>query len=661
MKAPNSGTSSRSRTTATLWLIAATQFCLILDAAIVGIALPQLGADLHFSAAGLSWVINAYALLFGGFLLIGGRVADQFGRRRAFVAGAVAFAVSSAAGAAATTDTWLVVARAAQGLAAAFLSPAALALLLVSFESGPPRQRALGVWAAVSAAGGAAGFLLGGLLVETLGWRSVFYVNVPIGLAIAVIAPRILPGDPPRRREGSFDVAGAVAVTAGIGLILFGVVASGGSGWAAASVVPILAGVALLGVFTLIERRAADPVIPPAVVGRPGFVRANVVAALITMAVTPMFFFLALFTQDVLGYSPLEAGLAQLPLSVVIAVAASIAPKVIGRVGPARALGTGLALLASGMVAFARMSSGASYVPEIVVPTVLAGIGAGTVWVAATVAATAGASQRDSGLYSGIVSTSQQLGSAVGLAILATAAASVQAAHAAAPGVEAHADGLRTGFALAASIIAMAFAIVVVVRRTRPAVAGAPAVAAGILVLLVLAGCTASAAPGANPSTGVPSPTATPRATPSASPGVAPTPLTSPEPHASGSTGGVFDIALDVVDQHEVSIRITDESGAVTGAFSGRAGDGMSVSWDEVEVENVDDDTLRVSWAGPPDDGRLRAIVFRTDVGLGLVIVQPEQPRDAIGYDRVVVLDFAEPVTAEQVTATIQGGLDTAA
>lgn len=636
--------STGSRGNAALWLIAATQFSLILDAAIFGVALPVLAADLHFTPAGLSWVMNAYALLFGGFLLVGGRVADRFGRRRAFIAGAVAFTVASASGAFATSDTWLVAARAAQGLAAAFLSPAALALLLAMSEEGAPRQRALGVWAAVSAAGGAAGFLLGGILVEALGWRSVLYVNVPIGLAIAALAPRLLPGDPPRRHEGSFDLAGAVTVTTGIGLILFGVVASGGAGWASTSVVaPIVAGAALVGMFAVIERRAADPLIPAAIVRRPGFARANVVAALITMAVTPMFFFLALFTQDVLGYSPLEAGLAQLPLSVLIAVAASRAPRLIGRIGATRSLGAGLALLATGMLAFAGLPSAGAYLPDIVVPTVLAGVGAGTVWVAATVAATAGAGERDSGLYSGIVSTSQQLGSAVGLAVLATAAASVQAAT---PALDAHATGLRTGFALAAALIGVALGLVILARRPRPAALVAR-VAASFIALLIVAGCAAAGSSIAPPgATHVPTPT----------------PLVSPSAHASGSTGGIFDVDLDVAEPSVVSIHVTDESSAVTGASSGRAGDGMSVGWGQVKVENVDDDTLRVTWVGLPGDARLRAIVYRTGVRVGIAIIQPEPPEDsdALGHDRVLVLDFSEPFRANEVSGSIQGGLDTA-
>lgn len=447
------------RKNATLALLAATQFCLILDAAVVGVALPAIARDLGFSASGLSWVVNAYILTFGGFLLLGGRAADRLGRRRVFAVSAAMFGIASAIGAVAQSDAVLVAARAGQGLAAAFMSPAALALLLTAFQDAASRQRALGVWAGVSAAGGAAGFLVGGVLVEALGWRSVMYANVPLGIGIAWLAPRLLPASKPVGGRAGFDLAGAASVTAGLGLGIFALIHAGEAGWTSPTtlVAGVLAAIALA-TFVTIERRSAEPLVPLAIFRRRSYATANGVAAMITMAVTPMFFFLTLFTQNVLGYSALEAGLAQLPLSLLISGAAILAPRVIGRIGVHAALAAGLALLASGMLVLARLPDSAGYVPDIVGAFLLIGPGAGTVWVAATAASTAGASAEDSGLYSGIVSTAQQLGSAVGLAILATVAAAAAGPD---PSTASLAGGLRLGFGVAAGLIAAALALTV--------------------------------------------------------------------------------------------------------------------------------------------------------------------------------------------------------
>ncbi len=471
-----------SKQNAMLALLAATQFCLILDGAVVGVALPAIARDLGFGPSALSWVVNAYILAFGGFLLLGGRAADRLGRRRVFATSAALFAVASALGAVAQSEAWLVAARAGQGLAAAFMSPAALSLLLTVFDDTRSRQHALGIWAGVSAAGGAAGFLVGGVLVETLGWRSVMYTNVPLGIAIAWLAPRLLPASAPVGIRTGFDLAGAASVTAGIALGIFALIDAGEAGWTShATIVAGALAAALLGAFVRIERRSAGPLVPPAIFRRRSYATANAIAALVTMAVTPMFFFLTLFAQDVLGYSALEAGLAQLPLSLVISGAAIHAPRVIGRVGVHAALAAGLALLGSGMLVFARLPDSADYVPDIVAAFLLLGPGAGTVWVAATAAATSGANAKDSGLYSGIVSTAQQLGSAVGLAVLATVAAAV-ARHDPTP--SALADGLRVGFALGAGLVAAALALTVLVlapaaRREQARGAGASGPGAG--------------------------------------------------------------------------------------------------------------------------------------------------------------------------------------
>jgi MFS family permease len=452
---------SNPKTNAVLALLVATQFCLILDAAVVGVALPAIARDLGMGPSALSWVVNAYILAFGGFLLLGGRAADRLGRRRVFATSAALFAAASALGAIAPSEVWLAAARAGQGLAAAFMSPAALALLLTVFEDARSRQHALGIWAGVSAAGGAAGFLIGGVLVEALGWRSVMYANVPLGIGIAWLAPRLLPASAPIGARAGFDVAGAASVTGGLALGIFALIHAGEAGWTSPGT--LIAGAlaaTLLVAFVVIERRAAEPLVPLAIFRRRSYATANGVAALVTMAVTPMFFFLTLFMQNVLGYSALAAGLAQLPLSLLISGTAIVAPRLLGRVGIYAALAAGLALLGTGMLLLARLPGSAGYIPDIVTAFLLVGPGAGTVWVAATAAATAGADARDSGLYSGIVSTAQQLGSAVGLAILATVAANAAGPD---PSMASMAEGLQTGFGLGAGLIATALALTVLV------------------------------------------------------------------------------------------------------------------------------------------------------------------------------------------------------
>lgn len=324
------------------------------------------------------------------------------------------------------------------------MSAAALSLLLATFSSGQGRDRAIGVWAAVSAAGGATGFLLGGVLVAGFGWRSVFAVNVPIGAAIVILASRFLTHDPARPRQGAIDLAGAAVLTAGIAGGAFALVDGGRIGYDSVAVwVLMLASAALLVAFWTIERRAADPLVPPEVLRSAPVMLANLVAALITMAVTPMFFFLTLYVQDVLGLSPLAAAMSILPLSVVIAMGASRAPHAVARWGTQRTLAAGLALLTVGLWQYSRLPLAAAIVPDVLLPSLVAGVGAGMVWVAATSAATAHADDADAGLYAGLVSTAQQLGSVIGLAMLSAVAATV-AGPTETPSTMA--EGLRAGF-----------------------------------------------------------------------------------------------------------------------------------------------------------------------------------------------------------------------
>jgi len=405
-----------------LALLAAAQFVVILDASIVNVALPSIGTDLQFSQDDLSWVVNAYVLVFGGFLLLGGRLADLLGRRRVFIAGLIVFALASLAGGLAEDSTQLIIARAVQGLGAALLSPAALALVTVLFAEGADRNKALGVWGAVAGSGGAVGVLAGGMLTEWAGWEWVLFVNVPIGLAAAALAPRLLPES---RMEGRhFDVAGAVTVTAGLSLLVYARVDANSAGWGSTQTLGLGAlAFALIGSFYLIERRSKAPLVPfPGIFRIRTITGINVTAVLIAAALFSMFFFVSLYMQQVLGFSALEAGLAYLPLSLGIIVSAGLASQLVTRFGFKPVLIGGLILTAGGLIWFSQISAGGSYVGDVLFPSLLAAVGLGLAFVSMTVAAVSGVEAHEAGLASGLINTSQQVGGALGLAILATIA-----------------------------------------------------------------------------------------------------------------------------------------------------------------------------------------------------------------------------------------------
>src|SRR3954467_13927176 len=406
-----------------LALLALTQFVIVLDASIVNVALPSIGKDLHFSQDNLSWVVNAYTLTFGGFLLLGGRLADLLGRRRMFVAGLILFAGASLARGRAQSDVWLISARAVQGLGAALLSPAAFSLVTVLFAEGRDRNTAMGVWGAVAGSGGAAGVLLGGMLTQWAGWEWVLFVNVPIGIAAALLAPRLLPES---RVEGhrQFDVAGAVSVTAGLSLLVYTLVNANHAGWSSAQTL-ILLGVAavLLVAFVAIERVTKAPLVPFPGIFRLRSIRGiNITALLIAMALFSMFFFISLYMQQVLGFSPLETGVAYLPLAGGIIVSAGLAAQLVTRFGVKPVLVAGLILTAIGLVWFSQISVGGSYVSDVLFPSLISAFGLGFAFVPMTVAAVAGVEPHEAGLASGLINTSQQVGGALGLAILAAVA-----------------------------------------------------------------------------------------------------------------------------------------------------------------------------------------------------------------------------------------------
>ncbi len=317
-----------------LLLLAMTQFVVVIDASIVNVALPSIGAHLHFSRDNLTWVVNAYTLTFGGFLLLGGRLADLLGRRRMFMIGLVLFSLASLAGGLAQSEGWLIVARAIQGLGAAIVSPAALSIITTTFAEGAERNRALGIWGAVAGAGGAAGVLLGGILTSGLSWRWVLFVNVPIGIVAAMLAPRVLEESHAEDGTEGFDIPGAVTVTAGLALLVYAVVDAVNIGWGSTATVLRLAGAALLlAAFVVIERRQRHPLLPFSIFRLRTLRGSDIVGLLIGMSLFSMFFFISLYLQDVLGFSPIKTGLAYLPLAVGIIISAGVGSQLVTRVG----------------------------------------------------------------------------------------------------------------------------------------------------------------------------------------------------------------------------------------------------------------------------------------------------------------------------------------
>ena len=411
-----------------LALLAMTQFIVVLDASIVNVALPSIGTDLDFSQENLSWVVNAYTLTFGGFLLLGGRLGDLLGRRRMFIVGLILFGAASLAGGLAQSEAQLIAARTIQGLGAAIISPAALSIVTTTFAEGAERNRALGVWGAVAGAGGAAGVLLGGVLTEFLGWEWVLLVNVPIALIAAALAPRLLM-ESRHPTATTFDIPGAVSVTAGLALLVYGLVNTVDVGWGSAETLAILAAaLALLVVFVAIESRTSSPLMPFSIFRLRTLTGANIVGLLVGMSLFSMFFFISLYVQQVLGYEPLEAGLAYVPLSILIIVSAGGASQLVTRFGFKPPLIAGMLLISAGLLWFSRVSApDGSYVGDVLFPSMIVAVGLGFAFVPVTIAAVTGTRPGEAGLASGLINTSQQIGGALGLAIAATVANSTTA------------------------------------------------------------------------------------------------------------------------------------------------------------------------------------------------------------------------------------------
>ena len=449
------------------WLLAVccvAQFMVILDLSIVNVALPSIQSSLGFSSPDLQWVVDAYAITFAGFLMLGGRAADRLGQRRTFVTALVLFGAASLFGGVAPSQGVLVGARAAQGLAAAFMAACSLAIITASFPPGPKLHRAIATWAAMNGLGGAAGVLFGGIITEVLSWRWVLLINPPIAIAAAIVAYAVV-SERRRPREGSFDLAGALTLTIGQMVLVYGVVEAGLKGWDTfAALGPIVLGVVLLGIFGVIEARVASaPLIPFKELTRP-LRSANTIVLLFSAALFPMWFVSSLYLQQVLGLSPLHTGLIFLPMTLTIMLVASRAGKLVSRFGVRAVLGGGLIMLSAGLLLFTRIGSSGSPLVYVLIPGLLTAAGIAMSIVPSTIAATQGAKEGQAGLASGLVNTSRQVGGGLGLAVLITLATQ-RSTHLIGSG-EQVAQALTHGFQLAYLIGAGLAAVAAVLTLT---------------------------------------------------------------------------------------------------------------------------------------------------------------------------------------------------
>jgi EmrB/QacA subfamily drug resistance transporter len=441
------------------------QFLDVVDASIVNVALPSIQHSLHFSQQNLQWVLSGYVLTFGGFLLLGGRAADLLGRRRVLIAGITFFAVCSLAGGLATNGTMLVAARLAQGIGAAFMAPAALSLVTTAFKEGVDRHRALGIWGAMGGLGAAAGVFFGGVLSEGPGWRWVFFVNIPFCVLILAGIFRLLDDERPAGARRRFDARGAVLVTGGMLLLVFTLIKAPEVGWGSGRTIGSLVGAAaILAVFIVNELRSHDPLMPLSIFRVKGLAAADATQMIAYAGFLSMFFFLTLYMQNVLHWSPIQAGIAYLPVTVFLGLAATVSPMLFDRVGTRPVIVGGAVLAAGGIYYLSRIPVHGHYLTDVLPGLVLMALGLGAIIVGATVAANAGVPANQAGLAAGLLNTSAQLGTALGLAIfsaLATARTSeLLAAHTARP------DALTAGDAraLLASSIALAAAAVIALR-----------------------------------------------------------------------------------------------------------------------------------------------------------------------------------------------------
>jgi EmrB/QacA subfamily drug resistance transporter len=446
---------------ALLALLLTGQFLVVLDISVVNVALPSIQDGLDLSSTGLQWVVNGYTIAFAGFLLLGGRLADVIGRRSAFLAGVALFGLGSLIGGLAPTSGVLLTGRVVQGIGAAVLSPATLTILLASFPEGPRRATAMGWWMAIGAAGGATGGLVGGALTELLSWRWVLLVNVPVGLAVLAMAARLLTAGELERRP-RLDVPGAATATLGLGALVFGITQIEQHGWPSwQTLVPAGVAVVLLWVFAELQRRTAEPLMPPSLLRVPGLVAANAVTLVSGAGMFAIWFFLTLYMQDVLGYTPLQTGVAFLPHTAGIILGTQLTTRWLGKRDPRVVISAALLLSVAGFVLLWQSDAGTGYVLGVALPGVLVMFGAGIAFPPMIGAATAGVGPEVHGLASGVLNTTRMVGGALGLAVLATVAASRTAhvAGGAAPDADALVAGFQAAYIVAAGTLLAAAAL----------------------------------------------------------------------------------------------------------------------------------------------------------------------------------------------------------
>ena len=433
-----------------LSLVALADFVVILDATIVNIALPSIGRHFDASIIELSWVVSAYVLAFGGLLMLGGRLADLFGRRRMFVAGLVIFGAASLAGGLSSSIDELISLRALQGLGAAALAPAARSIVQVLFEEGPERSKAMGIWAAVAGSGSVVGLILGGVLTSELGWQWVLWVNVPVTLGAALVAYRLISESRAELDDRSIDVAGAALVGGGLVAILYSLVNANTAGWSSLQTLGLLGlGAVLLGSFVWVESTVAAALMPLHIFRLPQVRGANIAMVLTAGAMVGMFFVLSLYQQQLEGYSALTAGLSALPLGVVLVAVAGAAGPLTERIGPKPVLLSGLALFTVGVAWLSRIPLHGSYVADLLGPDVIMGLGLGLTFVSITIASTVGVANDRAGLAGGLINKTQQIGGAIGLAVITTVAATHAAVAQSAATID---SGFRAGLLVAAGI-----------------------------------------------------------------------------------------------------------------------------------------------------------------------------------------------------------------
>ena len=422
---PSQGAPTR-RLGLALAVIATAQLMVVLDATIVNVALPHVQTALHFSGTNLEWVVNAYALAFGGLLLLGGRSGDLLGRRRIFIAGILLFSLASLLGGFATSEAWLLTARVVQGVGGAFAAPTALSLIAVTFPEGPPRNRAMGVYAAMSIAGGGIGLMAGGLLVEYASWRWVLFVNVPIGLVVAFLAARVLAES--ARRRGQFDLPGAITGSLGLGALVYGLsyaatTPDGVSHWGDTKVIAsLVAAVVLLVAFGFIEVRSKQPLVPMRVLRSRDRTGSYLISLCVGTALFGMFFFLTLFVQNVWGYSALKTGIAYLPLIGMVIVASGVASQLVTRIGARPLMLAGSILSTGGLFWLSRINENSHYVSGLLGPMLVTALGMGLIFVPLSLVSLSKVADNDAGVASSLLNVGQQIGGSIGLAILGTVA-----------------------------------------------------------------------------------------------------------------------------------------------------------------------------------------------------------------------------------------------